>query len=391
MKNLKTFKIITFGCRVNQAESRQMGEKLASLGLKQEKNYKKADLILINTCTITHKADREVRKQIRRIKRENKTCYLAAAGCWIEKQKKDNLLNNNKNQKEELFKKIDLFLTNKQKLNIDKFIKQLNKDKQEDNKKQNKKNQEQYKDKYAKSKKAIIKIQDGCNNFCTYCIVPYVRGRSKSKKLSQILKEIRQKQKQGIKEIILTGIDIADFKIKKLKTKNHLAFLLKEILKKTNIEKISYGSINLKAITKEFLDLYKNKVKNKTKKRLSSHFHIPIQSGSNKILKRMGRNYTKEQIIKTIKKLNKNIKNFTFSTDIIVGFPDETEKEFLKTKKTLKTIKNILKKRFTHIHTFRYSQRQGTTAQKQIKENKWKQIKEITKKKRASCLNNLLK
>ncbi len=407
MEKRKTFKIITFGCRVNQAESRQMGETLAGFGLKEEQEKNKADVIIVNTCTITHKADREVRKELRRIKRENKNSCLIVVGCWVEKINKDKQKDR---KKQEIMKTTDLVLTNSQKQNLVQVLlrKKILLRKQE--------KKRDYKDKYARDKKAIIKVQDGCNNFCTYCIVPYVRGRSKSKQISQILKEIKQKQKEGIKEVILTGVDLADFKtVTKKNNKerkgehkhkvNHLAFLLKEILTKTDIEKISFGSINLKAFTNEFFNLYKQeqnkekeeKIKNPKRKkenkkeiqRLSAHFHIPLQSGSNQTLKRMGRRYTKKQFLKKIIEINENIKNFTFSTDLIVGFPGETEKEFKQTLETLKEIKQQLGERFKHIHTFRYSKRQGTVASSQ--EFKWGRVREEMKKNRVKQLKEIIR
>jgi len=372
---MKTFKITTFGCRVNQAESRQMGEQITkAFSLKPADSYNKANLVVINTCCVTNKAEKEVRSEIRRAKKENPDCFLIAAGCWTEKIKKHS---KEDKQQPELLKLIDLLILNNNKNNLVKIIK---------NKKQISKKgfrsskQKQYKDKYSKSNKALIKVQTGCNNFCTYCIVPYVRGRSKSRKINKVIKEIKEKEKQGIKEIILTGIDISDYK-------PSLVQLIKKILNKTNIKKISFGSINLEAFDKKLMNLFSVKEK---KPRLTKHFHIPIQSGSNQTLKRMNRKYNVEQFIKTIKKIKKNIPNFSFSTDIIVGFPGETKEEFEQTLRTIKQLKIILNKDFTRAHIFRYSPKKGTIAE--IKEGKkeWKKVDEKEKKTRAQAIKDSL-
>jgi len=387
IKKIKTFTIITFGCRVNQAESRQMGESLTKLGLVQEKNYQKANLIIINTCTITHKADREIRKEIRKVKRNNPNCFLIVTGCWADKQKISQQ-QDKKPDNQNLLNQIDLLLTNQQKLNLNYYLKKYLKPE-----KTKLKPSKDYQDKYYNSNKAIVKIQDGCNNFCTYCIVPLVRGRSKSKPIKTILTEIKELERKKIKEVILTGIDLQDFKTTNKKEQSHLSFLLKQILNQTKIEKISFGSMGLKIFDDKFLSLYKTKSKRqsknkKTQPKLTTHFHIPLQSGDNQTLKRMGRNYTKEEFLKKIKRINKKIKKFTFSTDIIVGFPGETAKEFEQTKKTIKNIKKLLKKNFKHMHIFRYSQRQGTIASSQIDKKHWQSVKEKEKAERLKEIKN---
>lgn len=387
-KRFKTFKIITFGCRVNQAESRMMGEKIVKqLPNSQASRNKKADLVIINSCSVTHKAEREVRKEIRRVKRENPNCFLVVAGCWVEKVK---------DKKLEILKQIDLLIGNKNKL---KWIKKF--------KKSTSsfiptalKSSKLYQDKYAKSKKALLKIQTGCNNFCSYCLVPYLRGRSRSRYADEILKEIKGLIKNGIQEIILTGVDIADFrfkvKTKKLKDiiknleldklKNDLAKLIKLILTETKIKKISFGSMGLEIFNQEFIKLYQGH-----HLRLSTHFHIPLQSGCDETLTRMGRKYTMADFQLTISNLRKNIPNFTFSTDLIVGFPGESESEFKKTVASIKTIKTVLGRNFTKIHIFRYSSREGTLAQKMEGRKNWELVDERIKKKRFYQINRLFK
>lgn len=370
MKLKSSFKIITFGCRVNQAESRMMGEKLVKLGISQTSNSGKARIIIINTCCVTSKAEREVRKEIRRIKRENPSCFLIVVGCWPEKIK------NLKLKTPDL--KIDLLIGNKKKLKIAEVLKKYFKKIKKRGLKQ-----ETYQDKYLQFAKALIKIQDGCNKFCSYCIVPYVRGRLASRRPEEIIREIKQKVKKGIKEVVLTGIDIADYKLT-TKEANDLVKLIKLILTKTKIKKISFGSLGLGVFDKEFFDLYQSSLSN----RLTTHFHIPLQSGCNQTLKRMARKYRVEEFNSKIVELKKNLKHFTFSTDIIVGFPGETEKEFKQSLKTIKSIKKMLNKNFTHIHIFRFSPKKGTLASKM--EGKWGQIDEKIKKKRAAQIRKII-
>ena len=214
--DLKTFKITTFGCRVNQAESRLIGEKLVNGAMEQCNNEAIVDIVIINTCCVTNKAEREVRKEIRRVKRENPKCFLVVCGCWATKTKnkkpkiKNTHLTGSGQANLKILKLIDLLVENKDKNKVAEIL-----GKKYPNEcewlSEYEHEYENYKDKYAKYKKAMVKIQSGCDNFCAYCIVPYVRGRSKSRSAKQIIKEIKKLVKEGIEEIVLTGIDIASF------------------------------------------------------------------------------------------------------------------------------------------------------------------------------------
>lgn len=344
-KKPKTFTIVTFGCRTNQAESRMIGEQLSKLAMKQCSNETIADLVIINSCAVTCKAEREVKQYIRRVKRENPSCYLILTGCFDEKSG---------------FKIYDLRIKNKK--NIAKIIKKKfsNNDC---------KSYQDYKDKYLRSGKGMVKIQDGCNNFCSYCIVPYLRGRSVSRSHQEIIKEIQTLENKEITEIILTGVDIADYQ--------DLTGLLKNILNKTKIEKISFGSINIEAFNPELVDLIKKN------SRITRHFHIPLQSGCEQTLKRMKRKYTVSNFVFRISNLKKKIPEFTFSTDIIVGFPGETDKEFDESLRSLKSLKSLI----TKLHVFRYSPRSGTVAAKM--EKKWGEVPEEIKKQRWQQIKSL--
>jgi threonylcarbamoyladenosine tRNA methylthiotransferase MtaB len=243
----------------------------------------------------------------------------------------------------------------------------------------------------------LVKTQEGCNNYCSYCIVPYVRGKSRSRKVDEIVAEINQLVKQGIKEVVLTGIDIASY--------DNLAQLIKSILRNTKIKKISFGSINIEAFDDDFIRLFRSGIANRfrcrSECRLTKHFHIPLQSGSDTVLKRMNRKYTAKQFIKKVHQLKKEIKDFSFSTDIIVGFPGETEKEFQQTIAAIKKFKKILGKSFTHAHVFRFSPREGTAAanmlgQKGPPSSKasarqgWEKVSSKSKKTRSKIIRELL-
>jgi len=386
---MKSFAIITFGCRLNQAESAQTSRELLSLGLVKIEDYIKADLVLVNTCTITHKADKEVRQMIRRVKRKNKQCFLILLGCWVQKMEKAKLKTLN------LDKFINLSVKNKQKQNIKKWLPKKFITKTKIQKTQKNKTPI---DKYHNDKKALIKIQTGCSNFCTYCIVPYVRGKPSSESVDKVLKQIKQEVKEGVEEVLLTGVDLGSYKFivknKNLKEKlkqlnnkieNDLALLLQAILLETKIKKISFGSMSLKVFDNDFFKLYKTK----QNQRLTKHFHIPLQSGSDTVLKRMQRPYSVNKFLKTIKKLKNNIKNVSMSTDMIVGFPNETQEEFKQTTQAIKKLKKLLNRNFNKAHIFRYSYRKDTLAAKMIDSKKWNEINPLVKKARARELVDL--
>jgi len=385
----KTFKIITFGCRTNQAESRMIGEGLVRnkfigfnklLVNKKLKDRIKPNIVIINSCVVTKKAEKEVRQMIRKVKRENPGCFLVVTGCFINNIKNQKAKIKNTNKK--LLKLIDLLVENKDKLKIPEILKkQLNNETIEQSS-----NGTIYRDKYFKSKKALIKVQDGCDNFCTYCIVPYLRGRSSSRPAEEIIEEIREKVEQRVKEIVLTGIDIAAYgrEIKNKKLNINLTNLLRKILIETEVERISFGSMNLEAFNGEFINLASSfQLPATSKPRIVRHFHIPLQSGSNETLRRMNRRYTIEEYKKVIAKLREKIPGVTFSTDVMVGFPGETEEEFEE------SLKNIREIEFVKLHVFRYSPREGTLAARM--ERKWGKIPERVKKERARKTRGLIR
>jgi threonylcarbamoyladenosine tRNA methylthiotransferase MtaB len=323
----------SFGCRVNEAEKQQLDRQLLEAGfLWDEKN---PQFYIINTCAVTGKAEREVRQHIYQIRKKYPRTKIVATGCSATLWMKNNTLLN----------EVDYWIDNIEKNTI---VKLLTNNEVPDPPAGGR-DDKGTPDKFLKSGRVMIKIQDGCDRFCSYCIVPYTRGRATSKSIDEILKEI-QEMKIPIKEVILTAINTEYFG---KDTGETLTGLVDSIFMHTKIERISFGSIHPWSITDEFLSWYKM---NKNNPRFVHFFHVPIQSGSNTILKLMNRNYTREEILKKLRTLHAINPNALIATDVIVGFPGESDKEFEETYEFLK-ISPISK-----FHVFRYSPRPGTTA-----------------------------
>ena len=327
--------ICSLGCKVNIYEAEFVANIL------KENNYEivdfedKADIYIINTCSVTNESDKKSRKMINRARKTNKDAIIIVMGCYSQ-------LNADKID-------ADIILGNKDKSNIVKLI-------EEYKTKNNKitkiydltktKFEEMEISKFTNHTRAFVKIQDGCNAFCSYCIIPYTRGRVRSKDKASVIKEVTKLVNNGYKEIVLTGIHTGRYGIDINTT---LEELLKELVEIPNIYRIRLSSIEINEITPGIIKLLKeNKV-------MAKHLHIPLQSGSNKILKLMNRRYNKEEFKNMITKI-KEIPNISLTTDLIVGFPNETEEDFKETLDTLNEIK------FTKIHTFPYSRRNGTPA-----------------------------
>ena len=359
-----TFLCHSLGCRVNQAEINQIKRNLIKAGFLpwSEKLKDKLDIIILNTCVVTQKAERETRKEIRHLKRIFPQSFLVVTGCAVNAQEKFNTQ----------LPKADLFISNKNKSQI--TIRQLADQKFLPHK---------YSDVFTEKKqRAFVKIQDGCNQFCTFCIVPYLRGQPKSKPVKQTIKEIKRLEKEGVLEITLCGINLSLFG-QDLKPKINLVELLKNILRKTDIPCLSLSSLTPNLINKKLINLYINDWKSGSK-RLSPYFHITLQSGSEKILAKMNRPEANLNKLKDLLQyIKQEIPKFNLRADIIVGFPGETKKDF---KATLHYIEEC---RIAFAHIFRYSPRPGTTAYKMIKSNRWQEIDEKTKKTRSQKIKKL--
>ncbi len=341
----KTVALITLGCKVNQYETNAMSQKLIENGYKVVEHTQKADIYIINTCTVTNMSDRKSRQMIRRAKEMNPKAFIIAVGCYVQVSKEE----------VEKIEEIDLALGNEEKVNIVDYCNKLLEEK--DSEKQSamedvmqaKEFSEFGETSYTEKTRAVIKVQDGCDRFCSYCIIPYARGRVRSRKPEHIIKEIENIAKQGIREVVITGIHIASYG-KDFRNGYKLIDLLEEINQIEGIERIRLGSIEPLLITEEF-------VQRLTKlEKICEHFHLSLQSGCDETLKRMNRRYTIEQFTEIVERLRVAYSNVNLTTDIIVGFPGETEEEFNKTYKFLENIK------FYKMHIFKYSQRKGTKA-----------------------------
>ena len=332
-KIMEKIAIITLGCKTNQYESQAIGEILEKEGYEVIYHLDEADIYIINTCAVTNEAERKSRQFISKLVKQNPKCKIFVCGCASQ---------NN----QEHFKKLPnvkyVIGTNGRHLLLEKIT----------NKKAGKppKSADVYEDLHITkpvNSRVYVKIQDGCNRFCSYCLIPYLRGRSRSRDIISILQEIDTLKKAGAKEIVLTGIDISDYQID-----DQPALL--DLLRQIDTFNVRYrlGSIEPNLLTEEFI------LQLKTLNNFCPHFHISMQSGCTETLQRMNRHYTAEFFTERIKLIRKHFKNPAITTDVILGFPSETDKEF---KTTLKTIKKIA---FSEMHIFPYSRRAGTTADK---------------------------
>ena len=334
---------ITLGCKVNKYETDMLKEKCVRAGHEVVDN--KADLYVINSCSVTNMSDRKTRQMISRAKKDNKDAIVAVIGCSVE---------SNKDEKD-AFSSADIVLGNEDKMNLFDILnenkitpkKKILKLSDISKVKTYKKVGELYK---GTDLREQIKIEDGCNNFCSYCVIPYTRGRVRSRSLEEIEKEALSLVKNGVKEIVIVGIEIASYG-KDLDGKS--LFDVIDVLEKIDgLKRIRLTSMEPRFLTEE------NIKKLSMYKKLCPHFHISMQSGNNEVLKRMNRHYTKEYLIEVCNNLRKYFKDPYIASDIIVGFPGETDEEFND------TVNTINKMGLCEIHIFKYSKRNYTLAAK---------------------------
>ena len=350
--------IHTLGCKVNIYESEYIINILKENGYQIVDFDSKADIYIINTCTVTNTSDKKSEKMIKRARKQNKDAIIIAMGCHAQ-IKGDNI-------------DADIIIGNKDKSKIISLIEEYQENKNKIKRIYNLDNvsfEDMYISSFNSHTRAFVKIQDGCDAFCSYCIIPYARGPIRSKDPKTVIKEITSLVENGYKEIILTGIHTGKYG----KDINYtFEQLLKDIIKIKNLYRIRISSIEINELTDPILNLIKdNQV-------IAKHLHIPLQSGSDKILKLMDRKYDLKFYKNRIEKIRKMIKDISITTDLIVGFPNENEKDMEDTLKFLKEIK------FTKIHTFPYSKREGTKAASM--EN---QIDETIKRKRVKTVLEL--
>lgn len=326
--NAKKFKVVTLGCRTNQYESQAYQDQLTAMGYTQAQEGEEADLCIVNTCTVTESADSSSRHEIRQLARKHPGAKLVVTGCAadshpaalaqipgvahvIPNKDKENLL-------QHLYPEVEV-----PEFSIRNFDAHT---------------------------RAFVKVQDGCNSFCTYCIIPYVRGRSRSKSMGDVLKECSELVENGFKEIVLTGINIGDFDGAKEESPDRLADLVRAVDKIPGLRRLRVSSIDPDEVDEDLADAILNG------KNTCPSMHVVLQSGSNVILKRMNRKYTRQIFLETVTRLRTANPDFTFTTDVIVGFPGETDVDH---QETLAVMREV---RFAKVHMFPYSERPRTRA-----------------------------
>ncbi len=343
------FYIKTLGCKTNQYESDRLAKELILRGWDKVSEKDNPDICLVNTCTVTKQADRKSRQMLRKLISKNPDSKVIAMGCYVNRDK------------EELKDINGIFgvFPNEKKADLPDILEDILRIPKSSNFNINRtrlSNIELGRTKpeflnYSSHTRALVKIEDGCDNFCSYCIVPYVRGKPISRNKKEIINEIKYLVSEGVKEVVLTGINIGIYG-KELENETDLTGLIEEILKKTNIFRVRLSSIDVNNISSSLIDLLSEN------NRLCPHLHISLQSGSDRILKMMRRGYNIKQFQEKINKIRFKIPKIAITTDLIVGFPGEQERDF---QANLKILKKLY---FSKVHVFKYSERPGTIAEK---------------------------
>ena len=352
----KTVSFYTLGCKVNQYETNAMEQQFIKNNYEIVENTQKADIYVINTCTVTNMAERKSRQMLRRVKEINPSAVLVVCGCYAQVAK---------NELEQI-PEIDIILGINEKNEIVRIVENyMEKMAEQDKRSQEAEIDDVSKQKefldfgdvtYTEKNRAVVKVQDGCNMFCSYCIIPYARGRIRSRKIESVVSEIKKIAKEEIKEVVITGIHVAsygkDFDNENTSKKIRLIDLLEAINKIDGIDRIRLSSLEPTIVDEEFATRLSKLDK------ICDHFHLSLQSGCDETLKRMNRKYTTQIYRDAVATLRKYYPEASFTTDVIVGFPGETDEEFAKTYEFLKEID------FYRLHVFKYSPRRGTVAEK---------------------------
>ena len=363
----------TLGCKVNQYESQAMAQELKNAGYDIVPHNSEADVYIINSCTVTSESDRKTRQAVRRFKKNHPDSCIVLTGCMSQVNKNtknllpeaDIILGNNSN--ENLIKDLEEYFKNKEK--ISDIIDHLSSEKFKGSTVSD----------FDERERAFIKIQDGCNRFCTYCIIPYARGRARSKPLEEIKAEIENIANNGYKEVVLTGINLSSYG---MDIGEKFIDAIKTACSVETVERVRLGSLEPDHITDELIDELSKLDK------FCPQFHLSLQSGCNSTLKRMNRHYTAEEYEALCNKLRNTFENTTITTDVMVGFPYESEEDFTE------SLNFVRKIGFEKVHVFPYSVREGTKAasmeqiEKSIKEKRAKIMIEETDKIREDFLKS---
>lgn len=321
---MKKFKVVTLGCRTNQYESQGYTDQLLQMGYRSAQEGEAADLCIVNTCTVTEGADSSSRHQVRNLLKEHPTARIAVTGCMAESAP-------------DALKAIDGRIELIPNLEKEQLIEQLFPDVD---------HLPEFRIQgFEAHTRAFVKVQDGCNSFCTYCIIPYVRGRSRSRQIAEVVAEVKRLVQNGYKEVVLTGINVGDFD-----GGGRLVDLVRAVDAVEGLERLRISSIDPDEVDDDLADAVLNG------RATCPSMHLVLQSGSNAILKRMNRKYTRQIFLDTVQKMVAAQPDFTVTTDIIVGFPGESDADF---EETCSIVRQV---RFAKVHMFPYSPRKKTRA-----------------------------
>ncbi|MBR5566113.1 MAG: tRNA (N(6)-L-threonylcarbamoyladenosine(37)-C(2))-methylthiotransferase MtaB [Roseburia sp.] len=364
MSNRKKAALHNLGCKVNSYETEAMQQLLEEAGYEIVPFSEYADVYVINTCSVTNMADRKSRQMLHKAKKQNPDAVIVGAGCYVQTKEAQALVDESinivigNNKKSELINLLEEYEQTHMKCSS---IVDINHEKQD--------YEEMFLSHTAEHTRAFIKVQDGCNQFCSYCIIPFARGRVRSRKLEDVISEVTKLAENGFKEVVLTGIHLSSYGVD---TNDSLLHLIEEVHKIEGIKRIRLGSLEPRIVTEEFAGALSKLEK------ICPHFHLSLQSGCDATLVRMNRRYNTAEYKAGCDILRKYFEHPAITTDVIVGFPGETEEEFAVTKQYLEDI------HFYEMHIFQYSKREGTKAA--VMKN---QIPEPMKKERSAELLEL--
>ncbi len=342
---MKKVALHNLGCKVNAYETEAMQEMLEKSGYEIVPFKEGADIYIINTCTVTNIADRKSRQMLHRARRMNPQAVIVAAGCYVQ----------TKDKQQDIDSCIDIVIGNNKKQDLITILKRYEDENifQTENVidiNHTKEYEALHLSKTREHTRAYIKVQDGCNQFCTYCIIPYARGRVRSRSKEDVLKEVEQLASFGYQEVVLTGIHLSSYGVDTEEDNESLLSLIQAVHDVDGIKRIRLGSLEPRIITEEFARTISSLTK------MCPHFHLSLQSGCDTTLKRMNRRYTSEEYYEKCGLLRKYFTNPALTTDIIVGFPGETDADFECSRRFVEKVE------FYETHIFKYSKRQGTKA-----------------------------
>lgn len=356
---MRTAALHNLGCKVNSYETEAMQQLLEEAGYEIVSFHEKADVYIINTCSVTNIADRKSRQMLHRAKKQNPEAVVVAAGCYVQSAAEE--------LKADLA--VDVIIGNNKKQDLVPILEEYFKDRTDSSHVIEINETHEYErlsiHKIADHTRAFLKVQDGCNQFCSYCIIPYTRGRVRSRRPEEVVAEVRELAAAGYQEVVLTGIHLSSYGVDFKEEENeNLLSLIRQVHEVEGIRRIRLGSLEPRIITDDFAKALASMPK------FCPHFHLSLQSGCDETLKRMNRHYTTEEYAAGCDILRRYFDNPAITTDVIVGFPGETEEEFEATKAFLERIG------FYEMHIFKYSRRAGTRADR-MPEQVLEQIKNV--------------